>query len=107
MRRSDKKKPTGALNEKLSMKEPGWLLELKALTEVPDLPLEIVNGLFDFVESPQKFIAVKADDSCATVAGECVVRLDPRDCLLSLLSALRTWNANFNVVKHVKSPVEG
>ena len=90
---------------RLSMKEPDWLLELKTLAEFPDFPLEIVKGLIDFAESPQQFVMFKVNDGGAAVARECVVSLDPSDSLLSLMSALRTWNANFNVVKHGESPI--
>jgi hypothetical protein len=90
---------------RLFMKEPGCLLELKTLAEVPDFPLEIINGLIDFAESPQQFVTFKVNDSGAAVARECAVSLDPSDSLLSLMSALRTWNANFNVVKHGESPI--
>jgi hypothetical protein len=89
---------------RLFMKEPGWLLELKTLAEVPDFPLEIIYGLIDFAESPQQFVTFKVNDSGAAVARECAVSLDPSDSLLSLMSALRTWNANFNIVKHGESP---
>jgi hypothetical protein len=85
---------------KLSLEHPAWLSELESLTDLAELPLEIGDGLVEFSQSPQKFIAFNVDDSRAALTGECVVRLDPTDRLRGLMAALRARESDFLIVEH-------
>ena len=85
---------------KLSLDPPSWLLELESLADISALPLEIVDGLVEFTQSPEKFVTIKTDSSAASATDECVVRLYPTDRLLGLVFASRTRNLNLCIVEH-------
>jgi len=52
------------------------------------MPPEVRNELVRFAELPKDFITINSDVPCAASTGELIVRLEPNDRLLGLVTAL-------------------
>ncbi|MGD1276759.1 MAG: hypothetical protein ABR964_06000 [Tepidisphaeraceae bacterium] len=65
---------------------------------VLQFPLEVLKGIFRFLDTPSEIVRLKADH-LPTVTGKFVVRLYPSDAFLRFTAALRAWNRNLGIVK--------
>ena len=62
---------------------------LSALSDVAERFPELRDGVVDLLETGEELFLLHSDVAAAATTGEIVVRLDPSDRLLSLVSAFR------------------
>ncbi|MCS0463495.1 hypothetical protein [Rhizobium favelukesii] len=79
---------------------------LSALFAASELLPEIRQGLVGLLDSGEELFCVHSDCIAASVTGELLVRFQPSDALLRLLSASGAWNVDFNIFEHATSPID-
>jgi hypothetical protein len=76
----------------------GALLEALASIDrdslAPETFCEIADRFFGLLDLPEKLVSVEFDSVLTSGAGVLTVRLNPSDCLLGFLAALRARNLN-------------
>ncbi|TGR32987.1 MULTISPECIES: hypothetical protein [unclassified Mesorhizobium] len=75
-----------------------------SLSEAAECFLEFGYALVDFLESGKEFFLLKHDRGSASGTNEIVVRLDPSDSLVGLVTAFRARNTDFGFLEHFHLP---
>jgi len=79
---------------------------LAALADAAQNFFEVRYALADLLETGKELFTLKVEDQATANSGYLVVRLDPGEGLLGLVSALRTNHPEFALFEHLLSPSE-
>nr|CAD7058688.1 hypothetical protein RP007_05866 [Rhizobium sp. P007] len=74
---------------------------LSALPDAAERFPELRDGVVDLLETGEQLFLLQADGAAAATTGEIVVRLDPSDRLLSLVSAFRARQPQCLLFEHL------
>lgn len=74
---------------------------LSALSDAAERFTELRDGVVDLLETGEQLFLLHADGASAATTGEIVVRLDPSDSLLGLVSAFRARQPQCLLFEHL------
>lgn len=74
---------------------------LSALSDAAERFSQFRDGVIDLLEAGEQLFLLHADGAAATTTGEIVVRLDPSDGLLGLVSTFRTRQPQCLLFEHL------
>lgn len=78
---------------------------LASLADAAQILLEVRDALLGFLDSGEELVRMDSDASTASVTGELIVRLQPSDAFLGLMTTVRAWHRDLFALEHAFSPV--